>query len=429
MIRKPRLKISEIVMLIVFTLIMFQNALMKISGIFAYIDEFLFMISVGYIVYSLLRYKSIHRDDLIMFLLMILIAGLGILCNFTSDIDRSLIMIILDLVYFFKDFICFIGAYWYFSRNKISNEFKDVLAKEVKAIILIAFVCLILSQFVNIGMTRGTRYGFKCFKFVYTNSGMFSQYCIIFLIILTVGLQNLKDKRNQLFYLGLLMIIWISTFRSRAFVSIAIWCVLMFISKKISDHNLIEQGRKATLKYFLKPHYILIAIVIIVALGWSQVQTYFGGEVSARSLLLIGGIAIMKDYFPLGSGFGTFGTQIAATYYSPLYYRYGLNTFKALAENGSELTDCYWPAVGAELGIIGIILMAALIFVFSKRFIQSANHKKYHMIAFLTYVIYLLVSSTATGIYTSYLTAGFLVICMAIINTKEEEKYGNDSVV
>ena len=137
----------------------------------------------------------------------------------------------------------------------------------------------------------------------------------------------------------------------------------------------------------------------------------------------------MKDYFPLGSGLGTFGTQSAATYYSPLYYRYGLNTYWALKEGGSELTDCYWPAVGAELGIIGIILMVTLIFVFSKRFIQSANHKKYYMIAFLTYVIYLLVSSTATGIYTSYLTAGFLVICMAIINTKEEEKYGNDSVV
>lgn len=130
----------------------------------------------------------------------------------------------------------------------------------------------------------------------------------------------------------------------------------------------------------------------------------------------------MKDYFPFGSGFGTFGTEIAAQYYSPLYYRYGLSSFWALTEGGSELTDCYWPAVGAEMGLFGVVLAAVLILLFFKVFIQSTRGYKYFSIATITYCVYLLISSTATGIFASYITAGFLIVCMAVINVDQTKR-------
>jgi len=80
----------------------------------------------------------------------------------------------------------------------------------------------------------------------------------------------------------------------------------------------------------------------------------------ARNAMLRTSVQIGFDYFPLGAGFGRFGGWIAALFYSPLYYQYGLNSVYGLSEaQPSFLQDAFWPHVIGELGFIGAGLFVA----------------------------------------------------------------------
>lgn len=75
----------------------------------------------------------------------------------------------------------------------------------------------------------------------------------------------------------------------------------------------------------------------------------------ARNILYNTGFRIAKDFFPLGSGLGTFGGWIAALYYSPLYSKYGISPVYGLGPRGHFLTDTFWPYIIGEFGVIGTI--------------------------------------------------------------------------
>lgn len=89
------------------------------------------------------------------------------------------------------------------------------------------------------------------------------------------------------------------------------------------------------------------------------VSTY--GDVqspAARTALYIGGSSLAHEYFPLGAGFGRFGSRTAAVHYSPEYIRLNLDGIWGLGDgpdNGFFLTDTSWPALLGETGIFGVI--------------------------------------------------------------------------
>ena len=67
---------------------------------------------------------------------------------------------------------------------------------------------------------------------------------------------------------------------------------------------------------------------------------------------------IFKDYIPFGSGLGTFATNAAAQYYSPLYYKYGLNDIWGLyPDNPMFLADAFFPTL-AEFGMVGLFFLS-----------------------------------------------------------------------
>ena len=77
-------------------------------------------------------------------------------------------------------------------------------------------------------------------------------------------------------------------------------------------------------------------------------------------LLYYTSVEILTDYFPFGSGFGSFGSEAAARYYSPLYYKYEIDSVYGLSPldygtSSNFLVDAFYPVL-SEFGIIGIIL-------------------------------------------------------------------------
>lgn len=83
----------------------------------------------------------------------------------------------------------------------------------------------------------------------------------------------------------------------------------------------------------------------------------------------------MKDYFPIGVGFGKYGTWYAAINYSEYYIKYNMNTIYGLTrENSKYSTDTFWPAIIGETGIIGLgIYIALIIYTFKSVFYAYKN--------------------------------------------------------
>ena len=97
-------------------------------------------------------------------------------------------------------------------------------------------------------------------------------------------------------------------------------------------------------------------------------------EGAARTYMYITSLKVFEDYFPLGPGFGTFGTDSAAKFYSPLNYQYGLNSIRGLNPDDevvgtSFYSDTFYPLL-SQFGVIGVLLF--FLFV-KKRWVDGTN--------------------------------------------------------
>jgi hypothetical protein len=90
-------------------------------------------------------------------------------------------------------------------------------------------------------------------------------------------------------------------------------------------------------------------------------ETYFGGgrDTAPRNVLYVTAYEIGKDYFPFGSGQGTFGSYPVGKNYSEIYYKYGISNVyglgkaDALGKTDSQfIFDTYWSSILGEMGFI-----------------------------------------------------------------------------
>ena len=110
--------------------------------------------------------------------------------------------------------------------------------------------------------------------------------------------------------------------------------------------------------------HIALGLAAVALIGMDQYINYYQSAGYARGELARQAIAVANDYFPLGTGFATYGSAVTAQIdnYSPLYYTYGLSTVWGLAPGAASfLSDTFWPTVLAQFGYFGLIAFAALL--------------------------------------------------------------------
>jgi hypothetical protein len=146
----------------------------------------------------------------------------------------------------------------------------------------------------------------------------------------------------------------------------------------------------------------LTLIIAVVAAGGSLGKVITGtyddyasaGSKAPRTVLYRTSVSLGSEEFPLGVGFGRFGTSTAFTNYSPVYTERGFTAIYGLAPGDSYATDTFWPAILGETGWIGLICFLAglgAMFRFASRVVASAGAR--------------------AGVYGSHLTIIALVAC------------------
>lgn len=147
---------------------------------------------------------------------------------------------------------------------------------------------------------------------------------------------------------------------------------------------------------------MITAVVCIVAL-WKKIYLYYisGAKVNyPRPTLFYQGFLLANQYFPLGTGWGTFGSHFANVCYSPVYDIIGWNNMRDFSGERAIafLTDAYWPGVYCEtgwFGLIGILVTLVAIYYYVQKI--YLHDKKMYMAGmfFLGYMMIITIESTA----------------------------------
>lgn len=159
--------------------------------------------------------------------------------------------------------------------------------------------------------------------------------------------------------------------------------------------------------------YVFVLIVAVLVVTWTKFDVYYVSGLSndqlARPMTYKTSLQILWDYFPFGSGMGSFACNGAWKYYSPLYYEYHLTDIWGLSpDTGFFICDAYYPTL-AQLGIVGVFFFCW----FWKRRLVAFNQivdMRYYRVAMLTFCC-LAIEQTAD---TSWLSGKGMGYCMLI---------------
>lgn len=159
---------------------------------------------------------------------------------------------------------------------------------------------------------------------------------------------------------------------------------------------------------------LTIMMVVVLFVTWSKFDVYYvsgatSNEVARPMTYRIGYGQIIWEYFPFGPGMGTWGCAAAADYYSPLLYKYHMNTvWGCYPQNPMFVADAFYPTL-CQLGVVGIFFFC----VFWKRRLKAFNKiqdMRYYRVAWMTFFC-LAIEQTAD---TSFLSGKGMGYCMLI---------------
>jgi hypothetical protein len=164
--------------------------------------------------------------------------------------------------------------------------------------------------------------------------------------------------------------------------------------------------------------YCLLIITIILTVTWARVDVYYvsglQNEELARPMSYKTSLKILYDYFPFGSGMGSFACNGAWKFFSPLYYKYNLTGIWGLSpEMGYFICDAYYPTL-AQFGIVGVFFFCW----FWKRRLVAFNQiedMRYYRVAMLTFCC-LAIEQTADSSWLSGKGMGYCMLIALCLN-------------
>lgn len=388
-------------------------------GLFVtYSDEGVILLTFLLMILGLaLKRKSFHSCKLGVPLLVITIIGTvgSISAGVPIVIGGSALIILL------KGFLLFyIFAHLSFKEQDTRQYLKilGIVAGVILFLGLVDFLDPIWFQ-KTIGNVGGVdwRFGILSIKSIFTHPGIFGWFCA-FVALFNLALY-FTTKKKRFFFLFIAFVFGVVfSMRRRPMAGVVVAALIGMQALPLQRRvkTTLALGALAVFLGFLFAPQISGLIrhtfqIYIFSPNPTEV---------ARNSLYLTSTEIAKDYFPLGTGLGRYGGDIAARYYSPIYVKYGLNQVYGLGPNGHFLDDTFWPMILGELGIIGFffyiwICLRLLVFAWqAQKKLDSPLEKAFALGAFMVFIEGL-VESLADPVFVKPPEAYFLFGAMGVL--------------
>lgn len=316
-----------------------------------YIDDILPLIMGGFWWIHMFRVPK-TTDTGAIFLLLIAICIIGLLSNYASNLT-GFMPAVLDMFSFIKMFLVFLGTCGIlYGRERVLDQAVLYLCWIAKLFLIVGFVFAIMNLTGLVSMYDGLRFGFKNYHFIYGNA---SQYGI--LVGVALAFIIFSEEENIWIYEVMALVTMILTMKGMSLIIAAVYiCLCLLSPRRIKIWQLM-----------------LIGVVLLVVLRW-QIVYYLMDETAPRAILLRNGARIANDFFPLGGGFATFGSEMSGRYYSPLYMLYGMSNRAAFIYDnptGCYINDTYLGMVMGQFGWIGTILLLLIFIIIVRKLLRT----------------------------------------------------------
>ena len=375
-------KISSFIMI----LLLFQEVLSNKISIITYLDEGLCIISYLITIMILLKNKKVtlSKYEIKAFICLNIFIVIGLISNLWYEIVPMKYAII-SILMTVKAYIIYFNCRIIFKSYNVGVEILDLIVKILKYTIYLLALIAILNIPFNFLKISDVRFGINCVSIVFSHVTEMAFFVVIsvMIIIFYQGYKNKPENNTKVIIASTILIVFSG--RSKA---------ISFFIMFLIVYNYANILKKFSLKSFI----IILPLGVYLAAPRIASQLIDDG---ARGLLYRGAINQAYDKFPLGSGFGTFGSHISRVIYSPIYYLYGFENIWGLSPQKPDfIADTYWAMIIGEGGWIGFILVGAMLyFIFIQFFKIKSNYL--NKLAAGGLIIYSLLASIAEPIYSS----------------------------
>lgn len=376
--------------------LVFQQNIARIIPMFNYLDETcaLVLFIFGFL-NQVCRKRYMLKSDIISLTCLTCLFILGILSSLIygyQDVYYTLLGGFLQV----KFFLLMFGIKWLaedLTRYNIIQIVKDACYASL--------LFIIIAEMFN--------------RLVYGVSFMYMLDTCSKVIFLTAGIIIASYRlRNELLLVAGGCILLLLTERAKAYAGILliiilyVWVIKLNKKVKLSEIFLLGVG--------------------FIVLAWNKIYFYYvwgAAHNYARAVLTMTGIKVANEYFPLGTGFGTYASYVAADQYSPVYYMYGISEHSEMGvDRQMFLMDTYWPSVMCEMGWLGVVAIIVMLFVIFMK-IQSLykNNKCIYCACLLSFLYMIITTFEETGFMQPLLMCHAIIIGICIgYNDKYEVK-------
>lgn len=330
-------------------------------------------------------------------LLLVVIGALGNLVH--PGLQESKAAILKDVIALCK----FPAIFFVLQRKTVSTEKQSEIigtaAKLSRWIVLLTLVAVAVGYFVDLGFyTDDVRILPSC-TFIFTNPTFFiSSYVMI---AATMMAESIKKNRVYLLVDCLLLFL---TQRTKGYMFIVFIVLFVLLGEKWITRilNLFFGAPEEK----VKPGRMILAVaalgLVFFVVGKPRLDRFLEmGTAAARVALYVVGVKILVDFFPLGSGFGTFASHLSGKYYSNIYELYGVSDVWGLQKIFYNfVSDAFWPYIYGQFGVFGLLIYVKLILDIFFRQLRSRITDG-SRIAMAAVWVYALIASTSEAYFTN----------------------------
>lgn len=355
----------------------------SVFPLFSYWDE-LYSLIFGIFVLKAISEGGckVNRNDAIIVTSLFVYCVAAILGNLIYNY-ASISAIINDLYLNLKFFMSLYATMIVF-RNFDLQRYRENVIKHVEIITCIFLLLFIVDKLFKVFPVYEIRFGIASEQLIFAHP-TFCAASIFFLLTIYMLFGDIKKTRTVLNICVLAGLICM-TLRFKAIASVGIFLLLyvLFIWFRVQKLNVAIIG---------------LAALGVVLVCYNQIYFYFFSDMALRmprGAILNTSILIAKDYFPFGTGFGTFGSYISGVNYSVVYELYGIDQIGGMTKTDiSAISDNYWPMVLGQSGVIGFLAMVNIWRVLYKKIDKYRYIDVKNYLAGMGGFVFILISSTS----------------------------------
>ena len=302
-----------------------------------YADDIFCAIIAALLIVDVIRGKRVFK----FYIYIVLLIAIGLMGNLIFDIQQNFLLALTDAFMFLKPYILLMYITTTISPAQAKHIYR-VTSKVSKAAIILLSAFSALSFFFKSIFSRMLNGNLE-FVFYSGFTGTVSMTVILCMAVIVSDPQN-----NRLLYYILSSIVIICAKSGLGMLAIALYAaVYLFFEKKKRFHW----------------YYLLIIVPICLWVGRNEISGYLLNTNAPRYLLLYYSFVTAWSCLPIGSGFASYGSSLAASQYSKLYYNYGFSKRWGMSVgNTSFLMDSYYPQIIGQTGFLGSILYSLFIY-------------------------------------------------------------------